>query len=353
MMDSIEEMMQLRRGFDSKRPADIRWAQDPERLRAEAEKRRLNTQQNPQMSTLATDLESAAQKREQMGALEAQQNEYLMKIAEFKKDLARPRAAPIASEVGVSLLDNPFLLEGANTEQVARMDPTQTEQRLEKLQEKEEALTKVMARLPINEELYANMLSELKVVAQERQDAERDYLEIQLKENPDVVLGEAEEGKRRKRIRDKLMKAVETGKKGETRLDYKPFDGFYVFVDFVLDIPRKFDRVYMTYKLVSPSTEESYPEVKTLVKTLDRAGANMYKVAIAEKHRFTGAKPSEDAYLLFRFWVEEMFQKWDPHEFDDLLKIPDEDPGIPMIEDKRFVVYGWSPFKVFYKKKVM
>ena len=345
--------MKIRQGFDSRRPAEIKWAQDPQKLQADEMKRRMNANANPQMTPLALDLQAAQQQREQMGMLELQQKQYLSQVEEFKKDLARPRAAPIAAEVGVSLLDNPFLLEGANQEQVAKMDPTQTEQRLEKLQEKEEALTKVMARLPINEELYANMLSELKVVAQERQDAERDFLEVQLKENPDIVLGEAEESKRRKRIRDKLQKAVETGKKGETRLEYRPFDGFYVFVDFVLNVPRNFDRVYVTYSLVSPSTEESYPEVKTAVKVLERAGANMYKLAVAEKHRFTGAKPSEDAYLLFRFWVEEMFQKWDPHEFDDLLKVPDEDPGVPLIQDKRFVCYGWTPFKVFYKRKVM
>ena len=58
-----------------------------------------------------------------------------------------------------------------------------------------------MARLPINDELYANQLSELKVVAQERADVEKDYLEVRLKENPNLVLGEELENKRRIRIR--------------------------------------------------------------------------------------------------------------------------------------------------------
>ena len=169
ILDSIEEMMKIRQGFDSRRPAEIKWAQDPQKLQADEMKRRMNANANPQMTPLALDLQAAQQQREQMGMLELQQKQYLSQVEEFKKDLARPRAAPIAAEVGVSLLDNPFLLEGANQEQVAKMDPTQTEQRLEKLQEKEEALTKVMARLPINEELYANMLSELKGVAQQHQ----------------------------------------------------------------------------------------------------------------------------------------------------------------------------------------
>lgn len=72
---------------------------------------------------------------------------------------------------------------------------------MEKLQEKEYALTQIMARLPINDELYANQLSELKVVSQERADVERDFLEVRLKENPNLVLGEELENKRRVRIR--------------------------------------------------------------------------------------------------------------------------------------------------------
>ena len=101
----------------------------------------------------------------------------------------------------MSLLDNPYLLQGINKEQASNLDPTTLDQKLEKLQNKEFALTKVMARLPLNEELYANMLSELKVVAQERADAEKDYLELKLRDNPNLVLGEAENDKRRNRIR--------------------------------------------------------------------------------------------------------------------------------------------------------
>ena len=62
---------------------------------------------------------------------------------------------------------------------------------------------------------------------------------------------------------------------------------------------------------------------------------------------------NDSSYILFKFWVEETFIKWDPNEFNDLLKIEEEDNGKPLLEDKRMVVYGWAPFKVFYKKKVM
>lgn len=92
-------------------------------------------------------------------------------------------------------------MQGINSEQAGKLDPSTSEQKLVKIQEKEQAMTKVMARLPINEELYANMLAELKVVAQERAELERDYLELKLKDNPNAVLGEAENDKRRKRYR--------------------------------------------------------------------------------------------------------------------------------------------------------
>lgn len=147
---------------------------------------------------------------------------------------------------------------------------------------------------------------------------------------------------------------MEVAKKGETRLEYRAFDGFYLYVDFVLNIPRKFERVYVTYQLVLPSSEEQFPEVKTQVRPVEYNSVRTYKLAVAEKHRFFGAPPDDGAYILFKFWVEENFIKYDPHEFDDLLNIEeDEANDKPLLEEKRFVVYGWAPFKVFYKKKVM
>lgn len=243
---------------------------------------------------------------------------------------------------------------GINTEQAEKLDPSNAEQKLEKLQEKEYALTQVVARLPINEELYSNTLAELKVVAQERADAERDYLEIRLKSNPALVLGESDTEKRRIRIRQKLMKALETGEQGETRVEYHTYDGFYVSIDFVLNIHRYFDKVYITYQLISPLSEEQFPEVKTSPKPLEGGGAQSYRVAIGEKHRFYGVPANDNSYILFKFWVEETFVKYDPNEFDDLLKLKEEeDEEKPLLEEKRFVVYGWAPFKVFYKKKVV
>ena len=146
---------------------------------------------------------------------------------------------------------------------------------------------------------------------------------------------------------------METGKKGETRVEYKAYDGFYIYIDFVIDIPRLFDKVYVSYKLITPASEEQYDEVKSALKSIDRDGVKTYRVAIAEKHRFYGVPANDSSYILFKFWVEETFIKWDPTEFDDLLKIEEDDNGKPLLEDKRLVVYGWAPFKVFYKKKVM
>lgn len=150
------------------------------------------------------------------------------------------------------------------------------------------------------------------------------------------------------------MKALETGKQGEARLEYRPFDGFYVSVDFVLNLPRNFERVYVTYQLISPSSEEQFPEIKTAIRHLESAGPGKYRIAVAEKHRFYSIPANDHSYLMFKFWVEETFVTWDPKEFDDLLAVNEEQTDSkPLLEDKRFVIYGWTPFKVFYKKKVM
>lgn len=147
---------------------------------------------------------------------------------------------------------------------------------------------------------------------------------------------------------------MEVSKKGEARLEYRPFEGFYLYVDFVLNVPRPFEKVYVSYQLLSPAAEDQFPEVKTPLKSLEVNNSSTFRVAIAEKHRFFGAAADDGAYVLFKFWVEETFVKWDPNEFADLMKVEDEvDSGKPLLEEKRFVVYGWSPFKVFYKKKVM
>lgn len=255
--------------------------------------------------------------------------------------------------MGISLLDNPYLLEGANSEQAKALDPTQTEAKMSKLHEQETALTKVMARLPLNEELYVNMLSELKVVARERDEVEKDFLEFKLKENPDFVLQENEQEKRRKRIKEGLSKALETEKKGETKLVYKPIDGFLLYMDYVINIPRFFERVYVTYRLVDDS-QEKYDEVKTSVKALEANNVNTFKMAFAEKHQFFRVQASESAYILFKFYVEDTFITYDQHEFDDVLNIDEETDEVKgILEEKRFVVYGWSPFKLFHRNKLI
>lgn len=147
---------------------------------------------------------------------------------------------------------------------------------------------------------------------------------------------------------------MDTGKQGETRLEYHTYDGFYVSVDFILNIPRRFDKVYVSYQLISPLSEEQFPEVKTPERPVESHGPTKFRIAIAEKHRFFGIPANDNSYILFKFWVEETFITWDPHEFDDLMKInEEEDDEKALLEEKRYVIYGWAPFKVFYKKKVM
>lgn len=203
--DLLMEEMQLGK-MGGNQPKDqfnqVKWAGDPVYIRQkylEAQKRENGGEE--QLTKLERDIRDSEKEKAAQALIRKDYNEGLEQIEDFKKTFATSRRVPLSNEVGVSLLDNPFLLQNINEEQEQNMNPNLAEGRLKKIQEKELALTKVMARLPINEELYANMLAELKVVAQERAEAERDYMELKLKDNPDALLGESEEEKRRKRIR--------------------------------------------------------------------------------------------------------------------------------------------------------
>jgi hypothetical protein len=130
------------------------------------------------------------------------------------------------------------------------------------LQEKEEALTKVVAKLPIDDELYANMLSELQVISKDRATAEKEFLEFKLREDPDFAMPEGAFAKRRERIRDRLNKVLDFGEKGEIQV-YKKYDGFYLWIDHIVNLPRHFNITFMTVE-VYDATGDRHETIKTM-----------------------------------------------------------------------------------------
>lgn len=98
-------------------------------------------------------------------------------------------------------MDNPFLLGNINKEQVDTFNPSETEKNLKDLQEKEAALAKVVSRLPLEGELIDNMMAELQLISKQRLEAEKEFLEFKLREDPDNALGDGQNEKRRERIR--------------------------------------------------------------------------------------------------------------------------------------------------------
>ena len=69
------------------------------------------------------------------------------------------------------------------------------------LKEKEQALAKVVSRLPLDVQLIDDMMSELQLLSKQRLEGEKDYLEFKLREDPDNAVGEGEYKERRDRIR--------------------------------------------------------------------------------------------------------------------------------------------------------
>ena len=111
--------------------------------------------------------------------------------------------------MGVSLVDNPFLIDGMNEDQLKELHPSKVEERMLDLQEKEEALAHVISKLPVNDELYGNMLAVLEVIAKDRALAEKEYLEFKLREDPDFAMPQGAFGKRRERVRVRNSRKIE------------------------------------------------------------------------------------------------------------------------------------------------
>ena len=118
----------------------------------------------------------------------------------------------------------------------------------------------------MDDELYANMLSELQLVATDRANAEKDYLELKLREDPEFILGDKFKNERRERIRGRLMKALDFNEKGE-RLKYNTWDGFYLYIDHIQKIHRNFPETFLSIDIIDASGEY-HPTINTPNKTL-------------------------------------------------------------------------------------
>lgn len=145
-----------------------------------------------------------------------------------------------------------------------------------------------------------------------------------------------------------MKKALET-KEIVVKQRYQAYEGFYVYIDHVLNVHRNFEKTYVTYEVVS-FFDDKVPETSTSNKPLDRDVVR-YKRSFAERHHIYGVEISDKTFLLIKFWVEEKFVKFDENEFDDLLNVEEEDPEFKY--EHKYVVYGWAPFKLFYKEKLM
>ena len=75
-----------------------------------------------------------------------------------------------------------------------------------------------------------------------------------------------------------------------------------------------------------------------------------FKRSFAERHKIYGVSQHNETYLMFKFYVEEKFYKFDEKEFDDLLKVEEEDK--PFEYEKKIVLFGWCPLKLFYKERL-
>jgi hypothetical protein len=152
------------------------------------------------------------------------------------------RHAKIDEIVGMSLLDNPYIGQKkqvfTDEDELVKIE----EEKLNNFKSKEKVATKVLAHLPINEKLYNNQLAHVGWAADQRAEQEKNFLEIKIQENDDF----AEEGDmhaRRQKIKDRLKFAMETEEAKDERV-YSLYDGFFLYIDFLLHMPRYFDKCY-------------------------------------------------------------------------------------------------------------
>lgn len=126
------------------------------------------------------------------------------------------------------------------------------------------------------------------------------------------------------------MKALDFGEKGET-IKYDRFEGFYLWLDHIINVHRNFSQTYLTFKVID-ATGETHELMQTMNKPLSKDVAR-FKRSFAERHRIYGVVPHNHTYIMFKFYVEEEFIKFDEEEFKDLLKVEEKDPDFKYEKD--------------------
>lgn len=144
-----------------------------------------------------------------------------------------------------------------------------------------------------------------------------------------------------------MLKALDFGEKGE-KIKYDRFEGFYLWIDHIINVHRNFPITFLNFQVMD-ATGETQQLMQTMSKAMLKDNER-YKRSFAERHRIYGVVPHNHTYIMFQFWVEEKFIQFDKNEFADLLKVEEKDPEFKY--EKKMVVYGWCPLKIFHNEKL-
>ena len=78
-----------------------------------------------------SDVERMNKAKKEMGMIEGLRKEFVREFDNYKADIFKKKNIYISPDVGVSLIDNPYLIDGANEEQKRNLDPSRVQIRLE------------------------------------------------------------------------------------------------------------------------------------------------------------------------------------------------------------------------------
>lgn len=84
-------------------------------------------------STLISDVDRMNQRHKEMSMIDGLRKEFVREFDNYKADVFKKKNIYISPDVGVSLIDNPYLIDGANEEQKKNLDPSRVQIRLEQL----------------------------------------------------------------------------------------------------------------------------------------------------------------------------------------------------------------------------
>ena len=276
-------------------------------------------------------------------------------IAAFKYKELMQRKVVIDQNVGVSMVDNPFLMrdfETSHDDDDRRMNTETAE--LENIREKEFVSAQFIAHLPADFNMFNSQLPELDYVSNMRSDAEKKYLEANIRENDDFVDGGYDNlDRRRSRIKGQLKRALMDDDAPRKDIIYNPYNGFVLHLDFQLHIHRLFDVTSLSFEIFDDE-KIVFKEKMTIDQALDCGDdGNTFKRMYGEMYKIYSQEPTDKTFVLFKVWIEEIFEVENVNEFDNLDDVFAEsiDDPVPFYKEK--VVYGWCPVMLFYKKDLI